>query len=381
MTAAQLAFGLERSDAVAPLNGSGAISTIRYLGSKARIVHSILAAIGDPDRDTTRFVDVFAGTGVVSRQAALRGWRVLANDHLHSAAILTTAHLLSDEDVEFGRWGGYDGALAELNATPPREGFVLREYAPSGLSASGHIRMYFNAENARRIDGMRQVITEWNDAGFLTERERHLLIADLLVAANAVANTAGTYGCYLSKWASNAVRPVKLEARSLLRTSVDFQVSSGDAWELTTGPEEVVYLDPPYTKRQYAAYYHLMETIALYDAPTVGGVTGLREWESKASPFCYKRRALAAFESLIDQQQARRVFVSYSSEGHVELEDLTAALQRRGSVIQHSLGQIGRYRSNAVAAVNGAAVGEVLVELRRESQNTSRPLAEQLVAR
>ena len=86
--------------------GARAGSTIRYLGSKARIVGSILDAIGRPTPKSSRFVDIFSGTGVVSREAASRGWRVFANDHLHSAAILTTAHLLSGDDVAFVHFGG-----------------------------------------------------------------------------------------------------------------------------------------------------------------------------------------------------------------------------------------------------------------------------------
>ena len=48
-----------------------------------------------------------------------------------------------------------------------------------------------------------------------------------------------------------------------------------------TDVRDTVYLDPPYTKRQYAAYYHVLETLAYGDEPEVSGVTGLRPWEGK----------------------------------------------------------------------------------------------------
>ena len=57
--------------------------------------------------------------------------------------------------------------------------------------------------------------------------------------------------------------------------------------------ESDVVTRPADTKRQYAAYYHILETIAHGDEPVVEGITGLRPWKSKASDFCYKRRALA----------------------------------------------------------------------------------------
>ena len=34
---------------------------------------------------------------------------------------------------------------------------------------------------------------------------------------------------------------------------------------------DAVYADPPYTKRQYAAYYHILETIAAGDRPLISG--------------------------------------------------------------------------------------------------------------
>ncbi|MFR7732930.1 MAG: DNA adenine methylase [Collinsella sp.] len=34
----------------------------------------------------------------------------------------------------------------------------------------------------------------------------------------------------------------------------------------------IVYLDPPYTKRQCASYCHIPETIAYHDEPAVEGV-------------------------------------------------------------------------------------------------------------
>ena len=38
---------------------------------------------------------------------------------------------------------------------------------------------------------------------------------------------------------------------------------------------DVLYLDPPYNTRQYITNYHLLETIARYDAPALHGKTGL----------------------------------------------------------------------------------------------------------
>ena len=46
---------------------------------------------------------------------------------------------------------------------------------------------------------------------------------------------------------------------------------------------DLMYLDPPYNGRQYMSNYHLLETIAKYDYPTIKGVTGMRVDPEKMS--------------------------------------------------------------------------------------------------
>jgi adenine-specific DNA-methyltransferase len=342
---------------------------IRYIGSKARIAGEILDYIGPPYPGAGRFVDLFSGTGSVSRAAAIMGWEVLANDYLLSSAAMTTAQLLSAADVPFEEFGGYAPALEQLAEAKPVEGFIYREYAPSGLSRTGHERRYFTVENARRIDGMRQCIERWHSRRLIGEHEKTLLIADVLSAANTVANIAGTYGCFLSHWHKSALRASTPTARELLPSHSGFTVLHVDAFKLSVRPSDVVYLDPPYTKRQYAAYYHILETIAAGDSPTVEGVTGLRPWKDKLSPFCYKMRALHALERLVAGIGASRIVLSYSSEGHMALPAVQSMLRRFGEVSVHHLSEIGRYRPNQRASEARAAVTEFLVDLAKAPQH------------
>jgi hypothetical protein len=85
----------------------------------------------------------------------------------------------------------------------------------------------------------------------------------------------------------------------------------------------VTYADPPYTRDHYSRFYHVLETIALGDDPTLGRwgrepsrqvSRGLYRHGRHQSPFCIKSQAPAAFEQLIGG--ARRfgapLIVSYS---------------------------------------------------------------------
>lgn len=337
--------------------------SIRYLGSKARVVDAIMEHIGSPGSEDGFFVDAFSGTGTVAREAAARGWQVVVNDNLLSAALTAGAGLLGRDGVPFCELGGYETAVGHLNSLEPVEGFIHATYSPSSLSTAGIERRYFTEDNAGKIDAVRAEIRRLATEGLVSEREEALLLADLLGACNRVANTAGTYGCFLRKWSPGAVRPLEIQPRSLPEQGFDFQVMSLDVGAVPLSEPDVLYLDPPYTKRQYAAYYHILETVAHGDAPAVEGVTGLRPWKDKASDFCYKSRAHSALVGLISRAAAARVHLSYSSEGHVDLGRLVDDLSRLGEVTVTWLADIGRYRPNRGAVDGGDTVSEYLISI------------------
>lgn len=334
---------------------------IRYIGSKARVADAILDLAGPPQAG--RFVDAFCGTGSVAKAAASRGWAVTLNDTLPSAIAMSTGATVGRGNVSFSPLGGYAATVRLLNAVPGHPGFLHAEYSPASKVTGVVERRYFTEDNAARLDAMRAQIRNWTTAGFLTTVEEQLLIADLLQAANKVANIAGTYGCFLKHWSPNALRPVLVRERDLPHRTTDLDTIVGDVKWLSTKPDDTVYFDPPYTKRQYSAYYHVLETIHAGDAPQVGGVTGLRPWQDRASDFCYKSRALDALTRLVLGTTARKILLSYSNEGHVPREYLINALCEAGTVTVHDLKTIGRYRPNAQASANADTVHEYVIEV------------------
>lgn len=335
--------------------------SVRYIGSKARVADAIVDLAGPPGLG--RFVDAFCGTGSVAATAADRGWPVLINDAMPSAVAMGTGALVGDSDVPFNALGGYERACAVLNSLSGRPGFMHHEYSPASEEHAGVARRYFTESNAARLDAMRAQIAVWSMAGALTVNEERLLLADLMQAANRVANISGTYGSYLSRWTTNALRPVEFRPRSLPLRHTPFSAEVRDVFDLETTTDDVVYYDPPYTKRQYAAYYHVLETLTAGDWPEVGGLTGLRPWKDKASVFSYKSKALSALTQLIQGSTARKILLSYSNEGHVDRDCLMAALSDSGHVTLHPIQTIGRYRPNASAAAAAGTVDEYVIEI------------------
>jgi adenine-specific DNA-methyltransferase len=338
------------------------MASVRYLGSKSRISEQIINLIRG-EYDT--FYDLFCGTGAVSEMAASKVSRIVINDILNAATVLSEVRLIATQDVNFLEFGGYSHAIKLLNQVDQVEGFMFHEYSPEGDNEEKVKRKYFTSSNARKIDAVRNTISNWTDEKRITPLEGRLLIGDLLEASNRVANISGTYGCFLKDWTNASLQDMELKSRDLQSIRIEYKVYNEDVFNIKPDPNEnaVVYLDPPYTKRQYPAYYHILETITEWDNPKVSGKTGLREWKEKASPFSYKSKALKAIMDLVTNLNHCPVYLSYSSEGHVSYSELKESLNNLGKVTFHDLGKIGRYRPNKKAGDNASDVTEYLVEI------------------
>lgn len=321
--------------------------------------------IGSPT-GTGRFVDGFCGTGAVSRAAFELGWRdFLINDSLLSAGVISSARLTSERAARFSNVGGYLSAIGHLDSLSPESGCITKTYSPVSREIDGIERRYFTEHNAGRIDVIRAEIERLRNEGLIDEVEWRVLVADLLLATNAIANTAGTYGCFLREWSPVSLRALELRPRTLVSDETTVEVVIGDIAQLETRSSDVVYLDPPYTKRQYAAYYHILETVAHGDSPLVSGVTGLRPWKTKASDFSYSSRAQDAAIALFSSLEATRIYMSYSSDGFIDLEELVQSLREVGDIAElHPVQEIGRYRPNEVAS-NRKAVQEWIVRVEK----------------
>jgi adenine-specific DNA-methyltransferase len=233
------------------------------------------------------------------------------------------------------------------------KGFFWREYSSDGTPANGSKpRCYFTGLNGARIDAIRTTIAEWRNGG-LGSLAADLLLHDLILAANRVANIAGTYGYFRSKWNSASLLPLRLEASPTSAYTVGHRVLQGKVEEVVSVfSVDAIYLDPPYTKRQYGGNYHILETLAVEDEPEPRGEGGLRDWTGHASEFCYRRRARSAFKSVLDKARAPFVFVSYSEDAHLSTSELTELLEGYGRVARYDQ-PLERFRSNGRVARSG----------------------------
>ncbi len=341
---------------------------MRYIGCKQRLLEPIAALVRACAPPGARVLDIFSGTAVVARHLKAHGYRVIANDRMHLAWVRAKAYVEADALAP-----GAAALLEEIERAPDLEGLITRQYSPAGRSG----RMFFRPEHARRLDAALELLAARYAAGAIDESTLCALLAGLLDAADRVANISGTYGAYLKRWQSNTERPLAIAIPEPLpaRPPGGCAAVREDALRLVgTIDCDVLYVDPPYNGREYAANYHVLEAIALrpFLAPpalerfeaTIYGKTGLFPY--RRSDFCSKRRVARAFETLIARCRARHVIVSYNEEGLLSAEQirhaLAAGLGCDPRAVEHHRIALRRFRSDA----DGKAA-------QREDARTTRP--------
>lgn len=338
---------------------------MRYLGNKTKLLPAIESLLREKEiAPPGVFFDVFSGSGAVARRMKQLGWHVVANDHLACAATQARAAIELDDAPTF------DGALrrpdvrafvhsaageaaiaatagdpdawelraviAFMNQVPGVEGLIFRQYSAGGVAG----RRFFTEEVGRKIDGVRATLACWRAEGALRASEEPLLLAALLDAVDRSANISGTYGAFLKTWQSNAKNPLVLRAPTIV-PGAGSRVYCRDANEVVDEVDAtVLYIDPPYNRRQYAKNYHVLEVVAeladvedeaAYEA-TIYGTTGLRDFADKKSAYCMgsvrgrTSPCEVAFTELLANARAEHILISYNEEGILSRETLARVL-------------------------------------------------------
>lgn len=291
---------------------------MNYIGSKAKLLtflQTTIEAFAGKDLSSKIFCDLFAGSGIVGYSFAQKGCTVLSNDIEYYSYVLNHALLRTKTLTNVAP------IITLLNEIPLKEGLIYRYYC----EGSGSGRNYFSDQNGQKIDAMRHAIEAYSG----NETLYFFLLASLLLSADKVANTASVYSAYLKHLKPLADVPLVLEALEYLPTSKPHQIFCEDANVLISKLHgDILYLDPPYNRRQYGANYHILNTIAYYDDFNPKGKTGVRDYQS--SPYCKTTTALHALENLIQKAHFPYIFMSYNDEGLISCEAIASLMKKYG---------------------------------------------------
>ena len=295
---------------------------MNYIGSKQSLLpfleKTILNVCGN-DISEFVFCDLFAGTGTVGHYFKLKVKQVISNDLEFYSFVLNRNYIGNSRAIDSFK------LLEQLRGVKGVEGFIFQNYAEGGAAN----RLYFSAENGKKIDAIRQQIEAWKTAEKISDDVYFFLLASLLESADKVANTASVYGAYLKKLKTSAQKTLELKPAEFAETNQDNLVFQQDANSLIKEISgDILYLDPPYNARQYGANYHLLNTIAHYKPFTPKGKTGLPEYNK--SDYSSKPKVAEAFEELIKNADFKHIFLSYNNEGLLPPEQLREILERYG---------------------------------------------------
>lgn len=289
---------------------------IKYLGSKRLLLPHLLAGVGAFE-GVQKVLDPFSGTARVGRALRAAGYEVVASDLNRYASVLARCYVAADPARVEAR---ARALLAELNALPPRPGYVTRTFCEQAR--------YFHPKNGARIDAIRVAIRE---RALDPELEAVALVA-LMEAADRVDSTTGVQMAYLKQWAARAHNDLRLRMPELVAGRG--MALEGDARAIVREVEaDLVYLDPPYNQHSYLGNYHVWETLARGDEPEVYGVACKRvDVRERASAFNRRREIAGALAEVIKGAKAPHVVVSFNDEGFLSRAELEAMLASRGHV-------------------------------------------------
>lgn len=297
---------------------------MNYIGSKYSLlefIHNTIASVtGYKAGDTYIFADLFAGTGVVGASFRKEGCTVIANDLQYYSYVLNNHNIESVGELDMD-------LINQLNAISGVEGFIFQNYC----AGSGSERNYFTDENGKKCDAIRAEIERLYRQKSITKATYFSLLASLINSIDKYANTASVYGAFLKHIKRSAQKEFQLEPLPSIMGPVG-KVYNEDANQLIAKIHgDVLYLDPPYNERQYCSNYHVLETIARYDAPLLRGKTGLRDANEQKSKYCSKRTLTEEFENLIATANFQYIFLSYNNEGLMNIETIQEIMSQYGS--------------------------------------------------
>ena len=323
---------------------NSSMNTLNYIGCKHTLSSKILDLMQEkiPNCREKSLLDLFAGTGTIGFHSLSLFRTVSANDWELYSWTINVALLQVPFSDKLQKY------IEECNSLASQSGgLIWREYSEKGPEG----RMFFTEENAKKADAIRQHLDTLFASGLLNDKEFCFLLASLLTSIDKVANTTSVYGAYLKSWKASALKSLVLvpihQSLNIKQPEENavFHCKAEDLVQMEKEKWDVVYLDPPYNQRQYAANYSPLNFIAEYrEDVKVKGKTGLLEGYNK-SDFCSKTRAQAAFQQLLDSLDSSWIVLSYNNEGILDQNTIREMLEKKGTVTLETI-PYKKFKSN-----------------------------------
>lgn len=344
---------------------------ITYIGNKRSLLPFIQQAVDivrkDLNKDKLTCLDIFAGSGIVSRFLKQYSSFIAVNDLENYACIISKCYLSNKTpELENQLKQIHSQLISQIqkkmeqlekdrhNNTYKTPGFISELYSPVDMeNIQKTERCFYTPYNANYIDISRQLIEE------IPYDLRHFFIAPLLSEASIHANTAGIFkGFYKNSRTgtgqfggngknalSRILGQISLPLPVFSTFSSQSQVFNQNANDLVCTEElyknagndkifDLAYFDPPYNQHPYGSNYFMLNLIANYSRPEedkISRVSGIpKNWNR--SSYNKKKQVCQVFYDLVNNVRARYVLISFNSEGFISKEEMTQLLEKCGTV-------------------------------------------------
>lgn len=294
----------------------------RYTGSKYKLLSWINENITNYNHKS--FVDIFAGTGIVSASLVEKFDEITVNDFLFSNFIMYQAF--------FGK-GRY--SKNKINAYVEQyNNLSLKKNENYFSKAYGG--KFFSTHDAYIIGIIRQDIED--NKKNLSSKEYFIMLASLMYSSDKIANTVGHYDAYRKK--IKLMDKFKFRLIEPINHNVKFNIYQKDANSLIKSINaDVLYVDPPYNSRQYSRFYHVLENLATWSKPELFGTARKPEPSvSTTSSYC-KTEAFSKLKDLIESANSKLIILSYnntynsksaSSRNKISLDQIELIMRLKG---------------------------------------------------
>jgi adenine-specific DNA methylase len=325
---------------------------MRYYGCKTKLLDYIEDVTSSLHlREGSVFFDMFSGTSAVGQHFKKLGYTVYANDFLEFAYALAYCYIQLNGVPKFSKLSkniknihNPEQVIEYLNNIAGKAGFITKSYSPY----LDNKRRYLSVENAKKVDAIRECIYKWQESKWINKDEYYYLITALVEGINLVSNITGTYAAYLKTWDNRALKKIKLVPPKLIGSNRENLATRGDANKIIADYKvDILYLDPPYNSRQFAANYFFPELVAKgwFDKkPEIFGQAGMPDYKNQKSAYSIRNQAAEALQDLVKKARAKYILLSYNDEGIIPLPEIKKILKTRGLVSEFTK-EHKRYRA------------------------------------
>lgn len=302
----------------------------RYIGSKNKLKEEIFKILDEYNFNI--FIDLFAGTGIVSNIFYKNGYEIYLNDNLYHNYII------------------YNAVFVSKNINNEKLTSIIDEWnkiIPDDISdnyfSKYYGEKYFSLNQSKIIGQIRDDVEMKYKNQYVSIHEYNVLLASLILSIDKHANTVGHYESYLKK---NKIidKKIRFELIEKEETGNEVHVYNKDANTLIeeiNDQNSILYLDPPYNARQYINFYHVLENLALWKKPNEMSGDSNKFPRQELKSVYSTSKAKNALEELVSKSKSKIIAISYNntynarsgaSNNKISEEDLIKILEKIGKV-------------------------------------------------